>query len=97
MEDESLGVSSFKDFEGESIESRLDREVVVVIGAVTLSVEEGIAIELVDCFRRLPKDIESRVFLRGSPVLERELGTVRGTREIDWGELRAAERTVGVL
>lgn len=92
-----MGVNSFKDLEGESMESLFDREVDATVGAPALSVEEGIAIELVDCLRRLPKDIESRFFLRGKPVVETEVGPVRGTRDTDWGELRAVERIVGVL
>lgn len=80
--DDSLGLSSFSDFDGDNTESRLVR------GAGSVWTGGSIAMEPVEDLRRPVNDIESRVDLRGSAVLDKELGTVRGTREVDCGDAR---------
>jgi hypothetical protein len=77
VDDDSFGLSSLSDFEGDSTESRLLRD------EGSGCAGGGIAIDPVDDLRKPVNPIESRVDLRGSAVLDTELGTVRGTRDAD--------------
>jgi hypothetical protein len=86
--DDSLGLSSFRDFDGDKTESRLVR------GAGSVCTGGSIAMDPVEDLRRPVNDMESRVDLRGSAVLDNELGTVRGTREVDCGDARTDVRCV---
>ena len=88
VEDVNFGASSFSDLDGDNTESRLMRE------AGSGWTGGSIAMDPVEDLRRPVNDIESRVDLRGSAVLDNELATVRGTREVDWGEARTDVRCV---
>lgn len=86
--DDSLGLSNFSDFDGDKTERRLVR------GAGSVWTGGSIAIDPVEDLRRPVNVIESRADLRGSAVLDNELATVRGTREVDCGEERTDVRFV---
>lgn len=88
VEEDNLGARSFNDLDGDNTESRLER------GAGSGWRGGNIAMDPVEDLRRPVNDMESRVGLRGSVVLDNELGTVRGTREVDWGEARTDVRWV---
>lgn len=77
-----MGLSSLSDLDGDKTESRL------LLDKGSGGASGAIAMEPVDDLRRPVNDMESRVDLRGSAVLDTELDTLRGTRDADWGDAR---------
>lgn len=80
---ETFGLRSLRPLDGESAENRCDD--VWVEGASLGATELSEATEPVEDLRRPPKDMESRLPLRGM-LDEVELLTWRGTRDVELDE-----------
>ena len=94
---ETFGLRSLRPLDGERAENRWDDA--CVEGASLGATELSEATEPVEDLRRPPKDMDSRLPLRGILDDEVELMTWRGTRdvELDGGDARADCRCVTVL